>query len=76
MHLCPSHSPRKWGAILTILTIPRVSRVVLSAIIFGGLYFLNSWDFPTYFLLLTVCVLLSLHVNERMAAVGKTRSFA
>ena len=60
----PQSFPRKWGAILTILTIPRVSRVVLSAIIFGGLYFLNSWDFPTYFLLLTVCVLLSLHVND------------
>lgn len=59
----PPSIPRDWKAILTVLTLSRVSRVVLSAIIFGGLYFLNSWDFPTYFLLLAVFVLLSLRVH-------------
>ena len=59
----PLSFPRMRESILTILTVPRVCRVVLSAIIFGGLYFLNSWDFPTYFLLLAVFALLSLRVH-------------
>ncbi len=60
----PPSFPREWKSILPILTLARVSRVVLSAVIFGGLYFLNSWDFPTYFLLLAVFVLLSLRVHD------------
>ncbi len=59
----PLSFPRKRESILTLLTLPHVSRVVLSAVIFGGLYFLNSWDFPTYFLLLVVFVLLSLRAQ-------------
>lgn len=59
--------PRTRDAILAALTVARASRVVLSAIIFGGLYFLNSWDFPTYFLLLGLCVLLSLKVHDKLA---------
>lgn len=63
----PPSFPRKRESILTLLTHPQVSRVVLSAVIFGGLYFLNSWDFPTYFMLLAVCVLLSLQVHGKIA---------
>lgn len=63
----PPSFPRTRESILGALTVARVSRVVLSAIIFGGLYFLNSWDFPTYFLLLGLCVLLSLKVNDKLA---------
>ncbi len=59
----PSSFPLARESIVTLLTLPRVCFVVLSAIIFGGLYFLNSWDFPTYFLLLAVFVLLSLRVH-------------
>ncbi|MCY4436008.1 MAG: DUF2298 domain-containing protein [Chloroflexi bacterium] len=59
----PLSFPPDWKSILAVLTVARVSRVVLSAIIFGGLYFLNSWDFPTYFVLLTAFVLLSLRVR-------------
>ncbi len=57
---------RQWRSLVPLLTVPRVSKVVLSAIVFGGLYFLNSWDFPTYFLLLAVCVFLSLKVNGKL----------
>ena len=63
----PPSFVRNWKATLALLSISRVSRVVLSAIIFGGLYFLNSWDFPTYFFLLALCVLLSLKVHDRLA---------
>ena len=64
--LLPSFPPA-WKSILAALTVPRVTRVVFSAIIFGGLYFLNSWDFPTYFLLLAVCVGASLSVRSEWA---------
>ena len=63
----PLSFPRTRESILTMLSLPQVRRVVLSAIIFGGLYFLNSWDFPTYFLLLTLFVLLSLRVHNKIA---------
>ncbi len=63
----PPSFPRTREAIRTLLTLPRVSRIVLSAIIFGGLYFLNSWDFPTYFLLLAVGVLASLNARDNWA---------
>ncbi len=58
--------PRTRAAIGALLTIPRVGRVVMSAVVFGGLYFLNSWDFPTYFLLLGLCALVSLKVHGRL----------
>lgn len=59
----PPSFPREWKSLLAVLTIHRVCFIILSALIFGGLYFLNSWDFPTYFLLLGVFVLLSLRVH-------------
>ena len=62
----PPSFPRTRESILMMLSHPHVRRVVLSAVIFGGLYFLNSWDFPTYFLLLVVCVLLSLRVHGKI----------
>ena len=63
----PPSFPRTRESILAILTVSRTSRIVLSAVIFGSLYFLNSWDFPTYFLLLALCVLLSLKIHDKLA---------
>jgi YYY domain-containing protein len=64
----PRSFPPSREALPSLLTLPVTRRVALSAIVFGGLYFLNSWDFPTYFFLLVVCVLLSLKVNDMLPA--------
>ena len=63
----PLSFPLSRESILATLALPHVSRVVLSSIVFGGLYFLNSWDFPTYFLLFALCVLLSLKIHGNLA---------
>lgn len=35
----------------------KISFLVFSGLILGGLWFLNSWDFPTYFFIVTLCIL-------------------
>jgi len=49
------------------LSPEKLMRTVLSGIIFGSLYFLNSWDFPSYFAVLALAVPVSLWQHGRLA---------
>ena len=35
----------------------KLSFLVFSGLVLGGLLFLNSWDFPTYFFITVLCIL-------------------
>jgi len=37
--------------------ISRISFIVFTGLLLGGLWFLNSWDFPTYFFIILLCIL-------------------
>ncbi|MEI7541779.1 MAG: DUF2298 domain-containing protein [bacterium] len=37
-------------------TIEKISFLVFSGLVLGGLWFLNSWDFPTYFFVTALCI--------------------
>jgi YYY domain-containing protein len=38
-------------------TIEKMSFLIFSGLVLGGLWFLNSWDFPTYFFVTALCIL-------------------
>lgn len=38
-------------------TMEKLSFLIFSGLVLGGLWFLNSWDFPTYFFVTALCVL-------------------
>ena len=38
-------------------TVEKLSFLIFTGLVLGGLWFLNSWDFPTYFFVTALCVL-------------------
>jgi YYY domain-containing protein len=39
------------------VTVEKLSFLIFTGLVLGGLWFLNSWDFPTYFFVTALCVL-------------------
>jgi len=52
------------------VTVEKLGFIIFSGLVLGGLWFLNSWDFPTYFFVTALCIISNKYARDEKLEAG------
>ncbi len=52
------------------VTVEKLGFIIFAGLVLGGLWFLNSWDFPTYFFVTALCIISNKYARDEKLEAG------